>query len=227
LPAPPATRVRTTVINLASIMTTEPETLSYAMQSAQMAGIHVQETSTMGLGAFATRPIPMGTWMGEYTGELITEYEVQTRYRGGRNNNVNNSNKGQEHCREEHEQDDHHPHTPNNDYILPSHVATAADDQWAYSRHARCQTCTGNYLFAMGTTGMLIDAEDTDCSNWCRYMNHAKEGTIECNVRPFHQTTLGQGPAMHKPRFFAVRDIGVGEELRYNYGNEFFSARVS
>lgn len=123
-----------------------------------------------------------GTYLGEYSGEIITDHESQTRYR----------------------------------YM---HEWALCDHQWAASRKERLQTQTGNYLFDMGN-GISVDAEDTDMSGWCRYMNHAKEGTDSCNVRPSNYKR--NGAAIHKPRFFAIRDIMAGEELKYNYGDVYW-----
>jgi SET domain-containing protein len=158
---------------------------SFSLRSAEVAGIDIKNTKAMGLGGFASVPIPFGTMLGEFSGELITDYEVKTRYRG-------------------------------------KHDILESDRQWAASRDERSQTQTGSYLFEMGD-GMLVDGEDTDLSGWCRYMNHAKEGTIECNVRPFdHETEIA---GLHKPRFFATRDIKAGEELKYNYGEIYWNEK--
>jgi hypothetical protein len=173
---------RTTVSALAQ--PTPPRLQSLAWQTAAAAGIAIQETDSMGWGAYATVPIANGTLLGEYAGELITDYESQTRYRG--------------------------EHTP---------WRTSCDDAWAASRAARGQSVSGSYLFDMGH-GVSVDAEDTDVSSWCRFMNHAPASSHACNVRPSNYKR--NGVAIHKPRFFAIREIAAGEELKYNYGDGYW-----
>lgn len=162
-----------------------PQQLNFSLRSAALAGIHIKETKEMGLGAFTSVHVPVGTMLGEYSGELITDYESQTRYC--------NSDK--------------------------KHEMLECDRQWARSRQQRSQTTTGTYLFDMGN-GISVDAEDTDVSGWCRYMNSANENAHECNVRPSNYKRNGVG--IHKPRFFATRDIEAGEELMYNYGEAYW-----
>jgi SET domain-containing protein len=95
-----------------------------------------------------------------------------------------------------------------------------ADKSWAESRKRRSQSITGSYIFSLDEE-TFVCAEDADQSSWTRFMNHAPEETHDCNVRPFMQTTIG-GEIHSYPRFFAIRDIDVGEELQYNYGNLFY-----
>mmetsp|Transcript_24626 Transcript_24626/g.45558 ORF Transcript_24626/g.45558 Transcript_24626/m.45558 type:complete len:202 (-) Transcript_24626:386-991(-) len=90
-----------------------------------------------------------------------------------------------------------------------------SDLRWMRSRRERNQGLTGHYIFEMAD-GTFIDAEDGDKSGWCRYMNHAKEGTTECNVKAFNQQTVGGDFTI--PYFYAIRDIEAGEELCYDYG---------
>jgi len=96
----------------------------------------------------------------------------------------------------------------------------ASDQKFTESRKERGETQTGHYLFEIHD-GSFVDAEDTSVSSWCRYMNHADGGTQECNCRPFTQTeTDGE---YHGPQFYTIRDIEVGEELRWDYGKVFWS----
>lgn len=94
-----------------------------------------------------------------------------------------------------------------------------SDLQWMASRRERGQGLTGNYIFEM-KDGSFVDAEDGDYGGWCRFMNHAFEGTAECNIKAFNQQTTG-GPSTI-PYFYAIRDIAVGEELCYDYGGYFY-----
>ena len=95
-----------------------------------------------------------------------------------------------------------------------------ADKSWAESRKQRNQSITGNYIFSLDEE-TFVCAEDADQSSWTRFMNHAPDETHDCNVRPFMQTSIG-GDIHSYPRFFAIRDIEVGEELQYNYGDLFY-----
>jgi hypothetical protein len=60
-------------------------------------------------------------------------------------------------------------------------TTTRKDDreEWIHSRRHRNQGHSGDYLFDVGDD-MYIDGEDTDVSNWCRFINHA-EGDDACN----------------------------------------------
>ena len=93
-----------------------------------------------------------------------------------------------------------------------------ADKAWTYSRISRNQDITGGYLFDL-YDGSYVCAEDADQSNWTRFMNHASEDDLEdrCNVKVFTKTDIG-GEQHFYPRFFAIRDIEVGEELQFDYG---------
>jgi SET domain-containing protein len=48
--------------------------------SARAPWFEIRRSPIQGLGAFATRTIPRGTRVGEYTGEYLTEDEVDRRY---------------------------------------------------------------------------------------------------------------------------------------------------
>eukprot|EP00566_Odontella_aurita_P036930 CAMPEP_0113598742 /NCGR_PEP_ID=MMETSP0015_2-20120614/41760_1 /TAXON_ID=2838 /ORGANISM="Odontella" /LENGTH=121 /DNA_ID=CAMNT_0000506801 /DNA_START=482 /DNA_END=847 /DNA_ORIENTATION=- /assembly_acc=CAM_ASM_000160 len=94
-----------------------------------------------------------------------------------------------------------------------------SDLRWIASRRERNQGITGNYVFEL-KDGSFICAEDGDKSGWCRFMNHATEGSAECNVKAFDQQTIGGELTI--PYFYAIRDIAVGEELCYDYGEFFY-----
>ena len=101
----------------------------------------------------------------------------------------------------------------------------AADRRWIRSRKQRNQGLTGDYLFDMGDN-LFIDGEDADVSSWCRFMNHASEDTCmqKCNVETRHSSQIWDGTKMIQPRlwYVALRDIQVGEELLYDYGDSYW-----
>ncbi|KAL7560918.1 hypothetical protein ACA910_008196 [Epithemia clementina (nom. ined.)] len=90
------------------------------------------------------------------------------------------------------------------------------DLSWEGSRSRRGQGITGNYVLEM-KDGSFVDSEDADLSSWCRFMNHAKEGTTPCNVKAFDRISAGDELLVF-PQFFAIRDIEAGEELLWDYG---------
>ena len=96
--------------------------------------------------------------------------------------------------------------------------ATAADVAWFRDRVRRRVPMTGDYLFDLGST--FVDAEDFHRSNWCRFMNDAKNGTPAANV----DTRVDRELAEPRLAFFAVRDIAPGEELQYSYGASYWDA---
>lgn len=102
---------------------------------------------------------------------------------------------------------------------------TKFDRRWIKSRRVRNQGLSGDYLFDMGG-GAYIDGEDGDVSNWCRFMNHAGSATRACNLETRYKSMEPEfcpikGPAHAGPRlwFLATRDIDIGEELCYDYGD--------
>ena len=60
-----------------------------------------------------------------------------------------------------------------------------------------------------------IDAEDPSRSTWCRYINHASEASAEVNLE------VKVDMARKLIWFEALRDIAVGEELHFDYGDEY------
>lgn len=95
-----------------------------------------------------------------------------------------------------------------------------ADRRWIKSRKKRKQGLTGDYLFDMGDD-VYIDGEDADASSWCRFMNHASDEKQECNVETRHTRQIWDGSKIVEPRlwYVALRDIQIGEELLYDYGD--------
>jgi hypothetical protein len=98
-----------------------------------------------------------------------------------------------------------------------------ADRRWIKSRQKRNQGKSGDYLFEMGDE-LYLDGEDTDKSSWCRFMNHASENSSTCNVETRFSRQKWEGETVVPPRlwFVALRDIAVGEEMLYDYGDSYW-----
>ena len=85
----------------------------------------------------------------------------------------------------------------------------------------RNQGRSGDYLFDMGDD-VFMDAEDTDISSWCRFMNHAAQDCDDCNVETEWTKQVREGKRIvQQPSlwFVTMKDIQVGEELLYDYGD--------
>jgi hypothetical protein len=167
-------------------------TVPFALRTALADGVLIKPSKGRGLGVFAALPIPSGAWFGEYRGELMTSVEVENRYW---------------------------------EYRDPS----VEDKQWLESRKRRNQTITGEYIFDIGDD-LYIDGEDIEKSSWCRYLNHAsaeddeKYGTNRCNAESRDIPQAWNGDTMTPPRMFfvALRDIAVGEEICFDYGEYYW-----
>jgi SET domain-containing protein len=91
-----------------------------------------------------------------------------------------------------------------------------SDKRWAKCRKERDQGLTGNYVLEL-ENGSFVDAEDVDVSSWCRFMNHATEGTEECNVKAFTQAEKDEKLVRRYPCMYAIKDIEIGDELSWDY----------
>lgn len=167
----------------------------FAHRAALADGIIIKPSEGRGLGAFASLPIPDGAWFGEYQGEIMTKEEVDARY-------WNSDEDGE---------------------------LELSDKLWAESRKRRNQTITGEYLFDVGDD-WYIDGEDIDKSTWCRYINHAsveveeEELSSRCNAesRDVAETWIGEKYIPPRMFFVALRDIAVGEEICFDYGDYYW-----
>mmetsp|Transcript_9321 Transcript_9321/g.14402 ORF Transcript_9321/g.14402 Transcript_9321/m.14402 type:complete len:232 (+) Transcript_9321:48-743(+) len=159
---------------------------SFSHCSAKDADIDIQKTEKKGMGAFALAPVLSGEYVGEYSGELLTLKEVESRY-------------------------------------WKTRKRTKFDRRWIKSRSQRNQGTSGDYLFDMGDD-LFIDGEDADVSTWCRFMNHAPGTTNECNLETRCTRKMWDGEKNVPPRlwFVAIRDVKVGEELLYDYGDAYW-----
>lgn len=93
------------------------------------------------------------------------------------------------------------------------------DRKWRNSRKRRRQGITGDYLFDMGGN-VFIDGEDGDVSSWCRFANHASpHDENACNVEVCRSTNAKDEDTLY---LWALRDIEVGEELCYDYGEDYW-----
>lgn len=89
--------------------------------------------------------------------------------------------------------------------------------------YARYPTGQGRYVAEVATIGapVYIDGQnpDVDVSGMARWMNSLPTG--ECNVRKRKQRF---GPMAGRMFFYATRDISPGEELTFDYGNDYWDA---
>jgi SET domain len=80
-------------------------------------------------------------------------------------------------------------------------------------------TRTLNGAVVVAADPIYIDAEDEYCSTWTRFLNHASSlGKNNLNPKSIHESYNGQ------PRvwFIANRNIEPGEELCFDYGDDYW-----
>jgi hypothetical protein len=147
-----------------------------------------------GLGVISLKSISIGEVVGEYKGEVMSQEVKDRRY-------------------------------------LPSLAdqQTEDDRKWIQSRRERGQTISGCYLYGISvpakrgaattaTTTLFIDAEDEYESLWTRFLNHAPLPYGNIHPKSIHESYDG------KPRvwFVANRNIDVGEEICFDYGDDYW-----
>ncbi|KAL3759560.1 hypothetical protein ACHAWU_000859 [Discostella pseudostelligera] len=147
-----------------------------------------------GLGVISLKSISMGEVVGEYKGEVMAQEVKDRRY-------------------------------------LPSCIDQQTDDdrQWIQSRRERGQTISGCYLYGISVppkrgdttstaTTIYVDAEDEYESLWTRFLNHAPLPYGNVHPKSIHESYDG------KPRvwFVANRNIAVGEEICFDYGDDYW-----
>jgi len=175
-----------------------PPSSCRAVASAAAAGVRIGDAGVKGFGAFAAVLFEEGTTVGDYEGEWLSLRDLDVRY----------------------------PHTaaPLKTGDPPRPQPTLIDDKWMDDRMKRGVGLTGDYIFGAGAD-IFVDGEDMDLSNWGRFVNHAPEDAPGCNLRC---KTLEQD--MHgNPRvwFVATREIAEGEELLFDYGDNYWDDDAS
>ena len=75
---------------------------------------------------------------------------------------------------------------------------------------------TGDYIFRV-EDDLYVDAEDPKHANWCRFINHSADANLRVKSLAFSGIT-------GEPRvwFVATRDIAPGEELCFDYGEDYW-----
>jgi hypothetical protein len=89
------------------------------------------------------------------------------------------------------------------------------DRIWLASRRARGVTASGTYIFQVDDD-LFVDAEDPVHANWCRYINHHNDPNMRVKSLAY---AFGGEPRVW---FVATRDIAPGEELSFDYGDEYW-----
>ena len=89
------------------------------------------------------------------------------------------------------------------------------DDRWLASRRRRGVGLTGDYILAFGDREFIC-AEDPECGNWCRYMNH---GASRPNVGLFRERGAD---GVSRPTFIVIESCEPGDELLWHYGDGHF-----
>ena len=156
--------------------------------------MHLEAMPGKGLGVITDVPIAKGALVGDYKGEVMTLEEKDRRY-----------------------------------LESLSHLRTEEDQEWLQSRLDRGQTATGTYLYGIAIPDprhgvgkpkghIFVDAEDEYCSLWTRFINHASPPNDNLKPQSLHVGWDGN------PRvwFTAKRDIKAGEELTFNYGEDYW-----
>jgi len=92
---------------------------------------------------------------------------------------------------------------------------TWRDRVWLASRAARGVTATGDYIFQV-EPDLYVDAEDPKTANWCRYVNHSPDPNMRVKSLAY---AFGGEPRVW---FVATRDIAPGEELAFDYGDDYW-----
>ena len=78
---------------------------------------------------------------------------------------------------------------------------------------------SGDANWAQNANGRIyLDAKDESCSLWTRFLNHASPPHVNVNPKSIHESFDGN------PRvwFVANRDIEAGEELCFDYGDDYW-----
>lgn len=91
------------------------------------------------------------------------------------------------------------------------------DKLWLGSRARRGIPVSGDYVLAFGHDAIL-DAEDPEESNWCRYINHGRNPNLGLFREPNEV-----GDESRVAMFYVISDvISAGDELSFDYGPSFW-----
>ena len=172
--------------------------------------IRACDDARKGMGAFAVLHIPACAVVGIYMGERLTARQHALRH-GWRLEQVVANPTKQEllelKAREERLG------------ALTSGVPISSCGVGARNGSAYCFSLFAEELKAALGSAMLpkhvayIDGEDPNLSSWCRYVNHAPDGSVTCNLVP-RVNALSCLVWLE-----ATRDIEAGEELAFSYGD--------
>ena len=179
--------------------------------SAAERGVEIRlcDDARKGMGAYATRKILAHRIVGIYWGELLTARQHALRH-GWRIEQVVAKPTKQELAalREREERL----------AALTSGVPISSAGVGAQNGSAYCFSLFADELKAALGSAMLpehiayIDCEDPNRSTWCRYVNHAPAMVGACNCVPRTDALA------HLVWLEATRDIEVGEEVCFDYG---------
>ena len=90
------------------------------------------------------------------------------------------------------------------------------DKLWRKSRQLKGITVSGDYIFRV-EDDLYVDAEDPAFANWCRFINHSSDANLR--VKSLAYSGYTQGPRVW---FVSTRPIKEGEELCFDYGEEYW-----
>lgn len=98
--------------------------------------------------------------------------------------------------------------------FLFDYEGESLDEDAFFARYPRGD---GRYIACIND-GLYVDGARAELSNMARWMNHAPPA--DANV-VWKKQRLGPKPAMH---FYATRRIAAGDELCFDYGDEYWQA---
>lgn len=169
-----------------------------------------------GLGIITNKPISKGELIGNYGGELMSEEVKDRRYLSSLQDTLTPEDRGWIQSRLDRGQ------TLTGCYLYGVSLPDP-DDQDNYGRFAKQQKQqqTKDDKPSSNNTPknrIYIDAEDEYHGTWTRFLNHASPPYNNVNPKSVPESYDGE------PRvwFMANRDIDVGEELCFDYGEDYW-----
>ena len=164
--------------------------------------LQLRSIPNKGLGVFSTSNecIPAGTYLGEYTGEILYNDEIKDRR-----------------------------YVPSKEYLRTCEdMAWCASRLDRCQTMSGCYlygislptttTSSSSSSLLENESRIYIDAEDEYYSTWTRFINHAYPPHDNVCPRSIHSSYDGQ------PRvwFITNRDVYYGDELCFNYGDDYW-----